>query len=508
MSTRPVLLIIPALLIICVLGCSSQEAASNAENSENAEVAEAFCHEHQIAEAQCPYCDPSLIESLGYCHGHDVPEAFCYQCNPALNAAFKAIGDWCGGHDRPESQCYICNPELDPASKEQAVHDTSEVVPPGGYTSRSQQPPSVSCSTQNQVVRFDSPEISEQVDLEFATVVTRSITKTVECNAEVAYDGNRYARIAAQISGVIAEVHQDLGDVVQPGDPLITIRSSQLGAAKAAFLRAGSAVTLWERNYSREKDLLDRGVSTEKDLLEAETQLAESRIAKSEAEHQLISFGLSSKAIEQIFRTNDTSTQHVIAAPFSGVVIERQATIGEVVDPSRALLAVADISRMWAIVDVFESDLRDIRKGQLVVLQVEGLPGETFIGPITWVSSQLNPKTRTLQARVELENPQFRLRANMFAHAEVAVRDHFTTLVVPSSAVQWEGCCNVVFVKKSDTEFEPRKVHLGITAGNVYEVLSGVHEGEEIVTQGSFLLKTEILKGSIGAGCCEVDPGA
>jgi len=79
---------------------------------------------------------------------------------------------------------------------------------------------------------------------------------------------------------------------------------------------------------------------------------------------------------------------------------------------------------------------------------------------------------------------------------------------VPASAVQWEGCCNVVFVKKSNTAYEPRKVHLGIATGSVYQVLNGVNVGEEIVTQGSFLLKTEILKGSIGAGCCEVQPGA
>ena len=80
-------------------------------------------------------------------------------------------------------------------------------------------------------------------------------------------------------------------------------------------------------------------------------------------------------------------------------------------------------------------------------------------------------------------------------------------MVVPKDAVQWEGCCNVVFVQKSEAVYEPRKVNLGIDAGNVYEVLGGVSAGEVIVTQGSFLLKTEIMKGSIGAGCCEVQVG-
>jgi cobalt-zinc-cadmium efflux system membrane fusion protein len=95
----------------------------------------------------------------------------------------------------------------------------------------------------------------------------------------------------------------------------------------------------------------------------------------------------------------------------------------------------------------------------------------------------------------------------MFAEARISVRDRQPALVVPTASVQWEGCCNVVFVKRSETVYEPRKVHLGVGTGTVYEVLSGVGQGEEVVTQGSFLLKTEILKGSIGAGCCETHPG-
>jgi membrane fusion protein, heavy metal efflux system len=503
MSKSTILLILAIFSVLGALGCSHEDVV---ENKAETKVAAAFCEEHQIAEAQCPFCDPSLIESLGYCNGHDVPEAFCYQCNPALIPAFKAVGDWCGGHDRPESQCYLCNPEFDPARQQEAAQ--LPVAPSEGYVSRTQQPPSVSCSTQSLVVRFDSPEISSQVDFEFATVTRRPVSKTVECNAEVTYDGHRYARIAAQVPGIIAEVHQDFGAAIQPGDPLVTLLSSHLGAAKSAYLRAGAAVALWEKNQARERDLLDRGVSTERDLLEAETRLVESRIAQSEAEQQLVSFGLSAEAIEIIHDTNDTGTRYVVTAPFAGVVVDRQATVGEIVDPARPLFEVADVSRMWAFIDVYEADLRDIRLGQAAVLQVEGLPGESFAGAITWVSSQLDPKTRTLRARAELDNSQGLLRANMFAHASVAVRDRFPALVVPASAVQWEGCCNVVFVKISSTEYEPRKVHLGISTGAVYEVLGGVREGEEIVTQGSFLLKTEILKGSIGAGCCEVDPGA
>jgi cobalt-zinc-cadmium efflux system membrane fusion protein len=340
------------------------------------------------------------------------------------------------------------------------------------------------------------------------TVESRSITEIIECNAEVVYDGNRYAQISAQLPGIVAEVHKDFGDTIEPGEALVTIMSTHLGAAKASYLQATTSVSFWELNQARETSLLDRGVSTEKDLFEAEVRLAESRISLSEAEQALLSFGLTMKQIEELNRSDDTSARYVVKAPFSGIVVDRFATIGEACDSSKPLFAVADVSRMWALIDVPESNLRHIQVGQPVVFRVEGLPGEPVAGHITWVSSQLNPQTRTLQARANLDNTKGLLRAHMFAKASVSVRDRKRSLVVPEASVQWEGCCNVVFVKTSETVYEPRKVHLGIATGTVYEVLSGVEEGEEVVTQGSFLLKTEILKGSIGAGCCEVDPGS
>lgn len=509
-----------AATMVGSVGCG-KDTPDSGQHAEAATAA--FCEEHQLVEAQCPFCDPSLIESLGHCAGHNVPEALCYQCNTALIPAFKAVGDWCVEHNRPESQCYTCNPELDPARKEARPSEKTEtsltplrdpsmpeglVVASPEPRTRREQPPTVFCSTLGLVVRLDTPEIARNVGLEVVTVTARPITKTLECNAVVDYDGNRYAHLAAQVPGVVATVHKDLGDRVKAGDALATITSAHLGAAKASYLQALASVSLWERNHARENDLLERGVSTERDALEAETHLAESRIALSQSGQELLSLGLSSEQVDDVKRRDDTTASYVVTASFPGIVVERDAVSGEVVDPSKPLFAVADLSQMWALLDVYETDVREIHVGQPVVLRVEGLRGEVFGGYITWVSSELNSQTRTLQARAEFINEQGFLRANMFAKATVSVRDRHEALVVPTEAVQWEGCCNVVFVKKSETVYEPRKVHLGPSTGTVCEVLSGLSGGEEVVTQGSFLLKTEILKGSIGAGCCEVDPGA
>jgi cobalt-zinc-cadmium efflux system membrane fusion protein len=516
-----------AVLTVCALlaitgGCSRDDAEKVGRDSGSpAEMAAAsgqgeWCAEHAIAEAECPFCNPGLIELLGWCAGHEVPEALCSRCNPNLVAAFKAVGDWCTAHDLPESQCYICNPHLAPSGQAQTASGAAELGAQAGGVSdapvdpalpRAQRRPSVACTKQNLVVTFERPEIAAEVGLEYATIQELPLSRTLECNAIVAYNGNRYAQLAPQVPGIVATVEKDLGERVAPGDVLATITSPAFGAAKAAYLQASAAVGLWEKNHAREAELLARGVSTERDVLEAETRLAESRIALSRAEQELIGLGLSAAQIAEVGRTGDTTASYQVSASFGGVIVERQAAIGEVFDPSQPLFAVADVSRMWALLDVYEAEIRDIRVGQPVVLHVEGLAGQPFGGHITWVSSQLDPRTRTLHARAEFDNADGLLRANMFARAVVTVRDQRPTLVVPRDAVQWEGCCNVVFVQESEASFRPHKVSLGPAAGSMYEVIGGLSAGDVVVTQGSFLLKTEILKSNIGAGCCEVQPG-
>jgi membrane fusion protein, heavy metal efflux system len=498
---RSTTMFLALVLVLLAAGCVDQEK----EEAGPSNTAEAdFCQEHQIVESQCPFCNPELVESLGFCYGHDVPEAFCYQCNEALIPAFKAIGDWCGGHDRPESQCYICNPELDPAASEIEVPENE--LPVESFTRR-QRPPSLNCANEDLIVRLESSDAAESAGLQFVKVERRPISQTIECGAQIVYDANRYARLSSLVPGVVAALHKEPGERVEAGDDLATITSAHLGSAKASFHLASTAVTLWEKNQAREADLLARGVATEKDFIEAEILLAQSLAALGDAEQVLLSLGLSSQQVQDVRRTKDTSSAYTVTAPMSGIIVDRFIAMGEVVEPAKPLFAVADISRMWALVDIPESDLRYVQTGQSLELHVDGLPGETVGGKITWVSTELDPKTRTLRVRAEIPNPDGRLLANMFAQAEVNLAHRPNALVVPESAVQWEGCCNIVFVRKSATVYQPRKVQLGIASGSVYEVLTGLKTGDDVVTEGSYLLKTEILKGSIGAGCCEVEPG-
>lgn len=467
---------------------------------------QAMCAKHQIAEARCPWCDPSLIETLGHCGGHDVPEAFCSRCTPALIPGFKAENDWCAGHNLPESQCVLCNPELlapaDGPTTATSVDAAIELVRASDVP-RFQRAPQVECQTNTLRIRFGSPEIAERAGFSYETVTKQEVSQTLICNAELAYDGSRYAHLAPRAPGVVQAVHADLGEQVPAGHVLATVDSAALGEAKADCLQAAAMVKLWDKSFAREQRLMSRGVATERQVIEAETKLTESRIALGRAKQRLRSLGMAGSAIEAVITTGDTLSLLPVVASFAGVVVQRSAVIGEVVDTKRALFSVADTSRMWALLDVQEADVPAVRTGQSVILEVQGLRGRRLSGTLTWISSQLNRRTRTLSARAIIDNPQRQLRAGMFGKAIVNVREREPALVVPKESVQWEGCCNIVFVRQEPTLFEPRKVTLSYATGNYYVVEDGLNEGEVVVSAGSFLLKTELLKGSIGAGCCE-----
>ncbi len=469
------------------------------------------CSTHSVTD--CPFCSPALLESMGFCSGHGVPEAVCTRCRDDLEQAFRDEGDWCAGHGLPESQCEACNPgalekfeKYSSSRADTGANDpTPEIAVVTVETPRVRRSPSLACSTDASTIRLAGAEVAERVGLRTEQVRRAKLRRTLEAPATVEYDSRAHARLAPRAAGTIVEVRHDFGAEVEAGEKLVLLDCADLGMAKADLLQALARVELWERNSERERGLLKKSLSTERDALEAETLLAESRIALAAAERRLANLGLTAAEIDEVKGKKDTSALLAVRAPFAGTVVGLDAVIGERASEGTPIVSVADTSRMWVILDVDQADVRFVEVGRPVLLSVEGWEGETHGGRVTWISSDVDPRTRTVKVRAEFENPEGHLRARSFATGRVVTRDDEEAVFVPKEAVQWEGCCNVAFERTSTTEFVPRKLRLGYDAGEHYEVLAGLTGGETIVTQGSFLLKTELQKGSIGAGCCEVD---
>jgi cobalt-zinc-cadmium efflux system membrane fusion protein len=466
------------------------------------------CAEHEVE--NCPFCSPAVIDEMGFCKGHGVPEAVCTKCRDDLEGAFRSEGDWCEEHGLPESHCESCNPgalEKYESSKAEPFESAKE---PDLTVLTVDRPrvralPSLTCSTDSSIVRLATASVATRVGVLVEKVQRGKLRKTLEAPATVEYDSRSHARLAPRAAGTVVEVRPDLGDEVKAGDVLIVLDSAALGAAKSELLQAAARVGLWEKNSQREGALLEKGLSTEKDALGAETQLVESRIALATSERRLASLGLTAEQLGAVRDKGETSSLLSITAPFAGVVISLDAVLGELASPEVSVIAVADTSKMWVLLDVDQAEIRLVERGQAVLLTVEGWAGETLGGRVTWLSSDVDRRTRTVKVRAEFENPEGILRAQSFGTARIVTRDDKEAVLVPKDAVQWEGCCNVAFERQSPTDFVPRKLRLGYDAGDFYEVLHGLSGGETVVTQGSFILKTELQKGSIGAGCCEVD---
>lgn len=475
------------------------------------------CAEHGLAPADCPWCDPTLVEKLGMCGGHGVPEALCWKCHDKLIAAFKKKNDWCAGHDCPESLCKVCNGEGGEVQQDSAGNKDAATAGAGAALdfvlkgdaiaslTRHGQPPNTKCETGKSLVTLASAETVRRAGLEFVAVERKPISQTVTCNAQLGYDLNRFARLSTRAPGILSEVRADLGSTLRRGDVLAVVDSAEFAQTKADYLQAVASLHLSEQGRDRERELHERSGTPMKDLLEAEARLVSSQMDLQKASLRLRTLGWDDARVRGLEQSKDLSSLLELIAPFDGLVVERSAVVGESVDTTQALFAVADTSRMWAMLDLNPSDAVLLAVGQPVQVDIDGLIHPVPEARITWVSTELDARTRTLRARAEVDNASGVMRANMFAHAKVRVLEEQPLLTVPKPALQWDGCCNIVFVRKSELEFEPRKVALGYETRDFVEIRGGVAEGETVVTTGSYLLKTEIMKSSIGAGCCPDD---
>jgi cobalt-zinc-cadmium efflux system membrane fusion protein len=238
--------------------------------------------------------------------------------------------------------------------------------------------------------------------------------------------------------------------------------------------------------------------------LEARTELQKAQAEVLRASQRLRNLGLDDGQLALLEQEREEDRSRMpITAPLEGVVVSRRAVVGEAVDAASELFTVADLSRMWIHLDVFEKDLRQVRVGQQVIFRVSGLAPAEFPGRVGWIDPQMNDRTRTIRVRAEVENRDGLLRVNMFGRGEIQAGEPRAAWLVPRESVQWEGRSFVVFVEKAADRFEPRRVLTGRYSGPIMELpWADLRPGEQVVTTGSFLLKTEIQKGSIGAGCC------
>ena len=379
-------------------------------------------------------------------------------------------------------------------------------------------------------VRFSSREALERTGIEVVPVERRPMVSELEVAGVVDYDERRTAQLSSRVGGSIWRVEKHLGDVVRKGEVLLVIDSQEVGRLKAEFLNA--LVTFESRR--EQMAILEevQGAVMGRQLREARAALREARIHLVNDEQALVNLGLPvaiadyealvDEARAERIRTvglpeglltelNDdvvTSNLLPLAAPFDGIVVGRDAVVGEVVEAAKPIFEVADVSRMVISLKVDKEDAGKVAIGQPVRFRPDG-SNEEYSSRITWISTEVDQATRTLQVRAVVDNiqtlpaaTQAGLRAHTFGSGKIEIDRRGTAIVVPSQSVQWDGSRWVVFVPTGDAAFTACEVQPGVREGNVVEIVGDPSEGvlERVVGAGSHVLKSQVLLERIESG--------
>ncbi len=410
------------------------------------------------------------------CDEHGVPEALCTRCNPGLAQVFKAKGDWCHEHEFPESFCPVCKPK---------AH-----FPDVGVAASGEQ-----ASIETRSVRFRSPGIEKAAGIRTVAARSTQAAPSAECTVRIAFDGDRVADIRAIVPGIVRRVRAQLGARVEVGAALFVLESTRVGEIQGSLQVARERVRTARANLARQRQLRESDIASARQVEVAQRELATARAEARTAEATLRMAGATRAA---------PSGRYTLTAPVAGTVVRRPAVVGLLATEGTSLATVVDTSVMWALCDVPEAAASRIALGQKMQVTIDGADA-AIEGEVTWIAAEVDPRTRTITARAEIPNPDGRLRANQFARARIKTGASRTAVSVPRAAVQRVGERDVVFVRTATGVYHPRIVRR-FGGGDLVQVEGNINNGDAIVTTGAILLRTEIMPGSIGAGCCEVDP--
>ena len=294
-------------------------------------------------------------------------------------------------------------------------------------------------------------------------MTSQSIHKLITAVGRVDYAEPNISIINLKYDGWVENLFvNSTGRAVRKGEPLFDIYSPELVSAQQEYLIA----------------------------LKAGAVLGEASTLLKSAREKLRLWSVTDSQVEELGRTGQLKKTETVYSPVSGIVIEKNVLQGQKIMAGESLFKIADLSRVWILGEIYEYELPFVKTGQEANISLSYYPGESFAGKIIYIYPYLRPETRTNQVRIEVANPGLKLKPEMFASLEIHV-DYGKRLTVPADAVLDAGTLKIVFVAKDDGYFEPREVKVGVKGEDLFEVLGGLNEGENVVTSANFLIDSE-----------------
>jgi len=444
-----------------------------------------WCKEHDRYEDRCWICHPDAKDNKRpFCEKHFLYLDECIFCNLTIkkktneiNGIMQKSADvlMCKEHKVPEKECGICQPEL------------ASLLEPG----------------QSMKIRFASKQSAQIAGIQTALPTEKSSAPTIEAFCQINYNENKLSRITPLVSGVVRQVFVDLGSKIEAGGELIEIQSAEIGEAKANYLSAIVDYQIKEIVFKREEILANQKISSAREYQEAVATNKIALLTKNTARQKLLNFGFTDKNIEEIEKSQDSSSTLKIKAPFKGTVIVRNAVEGETVEFGKTLFTIADLSTMWLELSIPADKIAVIEKGLVVEGVFDSLTGVKVSGEILWVSSLIDDRSRMMKARANVPNINDKLKAGMIGEALIEVGNQTKTLRVPKNSIIYYEKKPFLFVKRDSDMYDLRSVILGGKSNSVIDVISGIQPNDQVVVGGAFIVMSEFLKSRLGAGCVD-----
>jgi cobalt-zinc-cadmium efflux system membrane fusion protein len=336
-------------------------------------------------------------------------------------------------------------------------------------------------------------------------------TKMLTLTGQIQLDRTKAVDVVSTGAGRVEAVEKLLGEKVQEGDILAVIHSADLGQVKADFLEVQAKLELTQATFRREEGLYEKKITSQADYQNALNELKTAQASYVATEKRLWLFGLETEQIAGIKdeKENETFADLVLRAPQSGTIITQNISVGEMADTTESLYTIADLSNLWVWCDVYENDLAILHeqfaqdKSLQAMVRVKAFESTAFNGVVDFVGNVMDEHTRTIKLRVQVKNPEGKLRPGMFADVEVMIPGQGRIAAVPRNAIMSDAGENFLFQHWKENLWIRRDVAVGSQYGNFVEILSGIPQGATIVTGGAFMLKSDILREKMGAGCAD-----
>jgi membrane fusion protein, heavy metal efflux system len=346
-----------------------------------------------------------------------------------------------------------------------------------------------------------SKESIEETGIETETAETETLQGFLKIPAKIITNQDFEAKVGSLVQGRVYKVHVNVGDFVKKGQVLMYIEGMEIGEIKSKFLKAKAGFEFAESNYKRQKTLIEQNIGSQKSFYEAEAEYNKARAEYKAEDKRIHSIGLTDSDITGKNENEDhTSGLLAIKSPVNGLVTERNVVIGQFIDLSTNAFIIVDINNLLVEGQIREDEIGKISGKPEITFTTQTYQNINFSGKVFYTSQLVDPQTRTIGIRARIKNDNMMLKPEMFGLMHLPLSGSVNGIFVNGEAIEKIDESPVIFVFTNDSVFEKRKVELGVELDGKVEIRKGLSEGEKYVTNGTFYLKSELMKESFGEG--------